>query len=99
MASPLFSVRRIAYKSPDERQRLHALSILTQGAALLDTDGPDGAAERERLAELIAAGCDDDYTYCDERGPVITTARGWYHIVTCQGAKACYTPSDWHPSD
>lgn len=99
MPSPLFAVRRIAYHSPDERQRLHALVILTAGATLIDTDGPDGAAERRRLAELVDAGCADEYTYCDEHGPVVTTARGWYHVVTCPGARKCYTAEDWHPSN
>ena len=96
MSSPLFSVRRIAYKSEDERQRLHALQILMSGAALLDTDGPDGAAERARLDELIEAGCEDDYRYCSEREG--TTARGWHHVVTCPGARVCYSAEDWHPS-
>lgn len=100
MPSPLFSVRQIAYKSEDAKQRLHALQILVSGGALLDTDGPDGTAERKRLDELVSIGCEDSYEFFngDGRDAYTTTARGWYHVVTCPGAKLCYTISDWHPS-
>ena len=93
--SALGKVRDIAVKSDDERARLHALEILTAGASLFDVDGPRGDEERELVRAFQAAGCTSEYAFCDERGPVVTTARGWYHVVTCEGARPCYKPADW----
>lgn len=88
-------VRDLAITSDDMRVRRHALDILTAGATLFDTDGPRGDAEREAMRSFVTAGCSDSYEYCDDYGPVVTTAPGWYHVVTCDGARPCYSPADW----
>lgn len=94
--TPLGSVREISWKDEDAKTRLHALSILTAGATIIDTDRDTDGRERERLEQFIDAGCSDEYAYCDENGPVVTADRAWYHIVTCEGARECYRPTDYY---
>lgn len=92
-STPLANVRNLAWREEDQTMRLYALQILTMGAVLIDTENKAG--NRTCLAKLIEAGCDDDYTFCDLNGPIITHDAGWYHVVTCPGAKCAYTPEDW----
>lgn len=93
----LMKVRDIAWRHDDPMVRNDALSILTAGATIVDVErDPDGM---RRVMILLDAGCSDEYAYYDEHGPVVTTARGWYHVVTCPGAKPCYAPGDWWPEE
>lgn len=92
-STPLANVRTLAWRDEDATTRLYALQVLTMGAVLIDTENEAG--NRARLAKLIQAGCEDEYTFCDLNGPIITHDAGWYHVVTCPGAKCAYSPEDW----
>lgn len=91
--TPLMQVRDLAWKDEDPQVRLSALSILTSGVCLIDTENVAGA--RAQVDKFVNAGCKDDYEFCDAFGPVLTARPGWYHVITCPGAKCAYAPQDW----